>query len=114
MKNLIFGILLFLLGQSLIWFQTNGQFFWPLFKKNPVILSIVGGSIISYLFIVATNFVAIYYNGQIWPGRFIAFSTGMVSFAILTYLIMGEGLNTKTIISLFLAFLLICVQLFWK
>jgi hypothetical protein len=114
LRNLIYGILLFLIGQSLIWFQTNGQFVWPWFKKNPIIVALIGGSTISYMFIVATKFIAEYYDGQLWPGRFIGFAMGMVSFGLLTYFIMDESLNQKTIISLSLSMLLICVQLFWK
>ena len=107
-------MMLFLIGQSLIWFQTNGQFVWPWFKRNPIAVAVIGGSVISYIFIKATYLVASYYDGQLWPGRFIGFTLGILSFSILTYLIMGEGLNTKTIISLILAILLICVQIFWK
>jgi Kef-type K+ transport system membrane component KefB len=98
----------------MIWFQTNGQFVWPWFKRNPVLIALIGGSTISYMFIIATKYVAEYYDGQLWPGRFIGFAMGMVSFGILTYFIMDEPLNQKTIISLSLSVLLICVQLFWK
>lgn len=98
----------------MIWFQTNGQFIWPWFKKNPLIISVVAGTTISYIFIKATSLVAEYYNGQIWPGRFIAFSMGMFAFAILTSLIMGEGINTKTGVLISLSFIIICVQIFWK
>lgn len=98
----------------MIWFQTNGQFVWPWFKRNPVLIALIGGSTISYMFIIATKHVAEYYDGQLWPGRFIGFAMGMVSFGILTYFIMDEPLNQKTIISLSLSVLLICVQLFWK
>ena len=36
------------------------------------------------------------------------------AFAFLTWYFMGEGINTKTMVSLALAFALICVQLLWK
>ena len=114
MKNLIIGAFLFVVAQSLIWIQTNGQFVWPWFKKNPVILSVVGGSIISYIFIKATALVAVHFDGLLWPGRFIGFSTGIFIFTFMTYYFMKEGINIKTAISLVLAFALISVQLFWK
>lgn len=114
MRGLIFGILLFFLGQSMIWFQTNGQFIWPWFKKNPLLISIVAGTTISYIFIKATALVAGYYEGAIWPGRFIAFSMGMLSFAFLTSTILGEGINLKTGVLIFLACVIVCIQLFWK
>jgi len=45
---------------------------------------------------------------------FVGFSMGICSFAFLTWYFMGEGINTKTMVSLALAFALICVQLLWK
>ncbi|MDB9899925.1 hypothetical protein OAC86_00100 [bacterium] len=107
-------MLLFLAGQTMIWFQTNGQFISPWAKKNPLIIAAVGGTIISYMFIKATAYIAGYYDGQLWPGRFIGFSMGICSFAYLTWYFMGEGINTKTMVSLVLALALICVQLLWK
>ena len=64
---LFYGFLLFLIGQALIWIQSNGQFIWPWFKKNPLILSIAGGTIISYLFIKATAQLVEHFDGLLWP-----------------------------------------------
>ena len=33
MNNLILAFLLYIVGQSVIWFQSNGQFIWPWFKE---------------------------------------------------------------------------------
>lgn len=114
MKNLIIGVTLMVLGQTLIWYQTNGQFVWEWFKKNPLILSIGFGTIISYLFIYATRYLVAYFDGLLWPGRFIGFGMGMISFSILTWYFMGEGLSTKTIVSLGLALILVSIQILWK
>ena len=114
MRSLIIGGLLFILGQSLIWIQTNGQFVWPWFKKNPIPISIFFGSVISYILIYATRFVVEHFDGLLWPSRFIGFATGIVSFATLTYIFLGEGVTPKTGVSLVLAIGLILIQLFWK
>tara|TARA_Y100001963_G_C6516548_1_gene324591 strand:- start:210 stop:560 length:351 start_codon:yes stop_codon:yes gene_type:complete len=114
MTKLVLSVLLFLLGQILIWFQTNGQFIWTWFEKNPLILSIVGGSTISYAFIYGTKFAYEHFDGLLWPGRFLGFALGISSYAVLTWLFMGEGINLKTMTSLILAIGIICVQLFWK
>jgi hypothetical protein len=98
----------------MIWIQTNGQFVWPWFKKNPIIVSITFGSVISYILIYATRFVVEHFDGLLWPSRFIGFSTGILSFSILTYMFLGEGINTKTAVSLILALSLVAIQLFWK
>jgi hypothetical protein len=114
LRGLLLGIFFYLIGQILIWFQTNGQFISPWVKRNPLIVSAIGGTIISYMFIRATALIAEYYDGMIWPGRFIGFAAGIISFAYLTRVFMGEGLNIKTLISLGLALTLIAVQIFWK
>jgi hypothetical protein len=114
MKNLIIGAFLFVVAQSLIWIQTNGQFVWPWFKKNPIIISILGGSVISYIFIKATALVAEHFEGLLWPGRFLTQGIGIVVFFLMTLLLLNEGVNTKTAISLVLAVILISVQIFWK
>jgi len=114
MSKLFLTVTLFLVGQTLIWFQTNGQFLWSWFAKNPLILSLVGGTTISYAFILATRFAYEHFDGLLWPGRFIGFGTGMISFVLLTWVFMGEGITTKTAISLVLATTLVCIQVFWK
>jgi hypothetical protein len=114
LRNLLAGILLFLIGQSLVWFQTNSQFFSTWAKNHPWIISITGGTIISFTFIHATNFLAKYYNGELWPGRFIGFATGMIAFSTLTYMIMNENINAKTFVCLGLACAIILIQLLWK
>ena len=114
MKNLITGTFLFIIGQSLIWFQTNGQFIWPWFKKNPLIVSLIAGTGISYIFIIATRTIAEYYGGLLWPGRFIAFGSGIVGFTFLTWYFMNEGINVKTAVSLLLAISLVSIQILWK
>jgi hypothetical protein len=103
-----------MLGQSLIWIQTNGQFIWPWFKKHPIAVSIITGSVISYIVIYATRMVVEHFDGVLWPGRFIGFSSGMIVFALMTWAFMGEGVNVKTGISLVLALALIFVQIFVK
>lgn len=114
MRGLLIGILCFLVGQTLIWFQTNGQFINEWAKNNTLILSLVGGTTISYFFINGTRLIAEHYDGLLWPGRFIGFSMGITSFAFLTWWLMGEGINMKTTICVILAVAIISIQLFWK
>ena len=68
----------------------------------------MGGTLISYIFITA------HYEGMIWPGRLIGFSVGVITFSILTYMMMNEGINTKTLVSLILALGIILTQVFIK
>jgi hypothetical protein len=111
--NLIYATILFLIAQSLIFFQANGQFFNDWASRNTLILSVVGGSVISYIFILATKMSYLHFD-TVWPGRFLGFSVGIVSYAILTWIFMGEGINIKTALSLILATSIILIQIFWK
>ena len=69
---------------------------------------------ISYILIIATKYVVAGFDGLLWPGRLVGFGTGMIVMAILTYCYMGEGITTKTLISLVLATTLVFIQVFWK
>tara|TARA_R100000664_G_C2730619_1_gene121264 strand:+ start:486 stop:830 length:345 start_codon:yes stop_codon:yes gene_type:complete len=114
MSKLLIGTLLFFFGQILIWFQTNGQFKWEWCAKHPFAMACIFSIPISFAFILATKYVVGYFDGQLWPGRFLGFATGMISFAILTGIYMNEGINAKTMISLVLATALVAIQIFWK
>ena len=114
MMKLLTSVLLFFFGQTLIWYQTNGQFKWKWFADHPLLVACIFAVPISYAFIIATKLVVGYFDGSLWPGRFIGFATGMTSFAILTSLYMNEGINAKTAISLVLATALVLIQILWK
>lgn len=110
--KLIYAIGLFLLGQTLIWFQTNGQFVNKWAKEHPFWMACIFSIPISYSFIHATRLVVEHYEGLLWPGRLIGFACGMVSFYLMTLAFMGEGLTLKTSLTLGLAFCIILIQVF--
>ena len=103
----------FLLVQIITWFQLNGQFFSSWFKDNVFLLCLLGIPI-SWLYIEATRLGFIAFDGLIWPGRLLGFAMGMLTFAVLANIFMGEGLTNKTIVSLILATILTFIQVFWK
>ena len=103
----------FLLVQLVTWFQLNGQFVWPWFKNNVFLLCLLGISI-SWGYIEATRLSFIAFDGILWPGRLLGFGMGMLSFAVLANMFLGEGITVKTMVSLVLATVLVCIQVFWK
>ena len=111
--KLLTGIFYFSLGHLFVFFQLNGQFVWPWFKNNMLLVCLMGIPI-SWFYIEATRYGFIAFEGVLWPGRFLGFATGIFSFAICTQIFMGEGLNTKTMVSLALATALTLIQIFWK
>jgi hypothetical protein len=113
MKNILIGILFYLLAQGTTWFQMQGQFIWEFFKKNPLIISLLGIPI-SYLFIMATKYTVEGSDGLLWPSRFIGFGIGIIVYGILVSVYFNEGINPKTLISLLLSIIIICIQVLWK
>ena len=98
---LILCIGTFLLVQLVTWFQLNGQFVWPWFKNNVFLLCLLGIPI-SWGYIEATRLGFIAFDGMLWPGRLLGFGMGMLSFAVLAYIFLGEQIGSETITGLIL------------
>ena len=111
--SLTVGMILFFITHIIIWIQINGQFVWPWFKEHIFIISLFGAPI-SYLLIISTKYMVEGFNGQLWPGRLVGFSLGMIVFAVLTAHFLNEGITSKTAVSLVLALGLVLIQIFWK
>ena len=113
LQKLILGTLLFLLGQTLVWYQINGQFISTWMKKHPLAVLFLGVPI-SYVYIYATQYLVEAFDGDMWPQRLIGFSMGMIAFAFLTWLHLNQGITLKTGVTLTLAVAIVLIQVFWK
>ena len=113
LQKLILETLLFLLGQTLVWYQINGQFISTWMKKHPLAVSFLGVPI-SYVYIYATQYLVEAFDGDMWPQRLIGFSMGMIAFAFLTWLHLNQGITLKTGVTLTLAVAIVLIQVFWK
>ena len=112
-KALGLGALLYFVGQVVTYYQLNGQFLWEWAKRNPFMMSLLGIPV-SLIFIWATKHTVEAFDGLMWPQRFIGFASGILIYAWGTSYYFNQPIDTKTMISLGLALLLICVQIFWK
>jgi hypothetical protein len=112
-KNILFCILIFIIAQTLVWLQLNGQFVWDSFRKHEWVLLLLGVPI-SWLFLNSTRYGVAAFDGLLWPQRFIAFACGIIIFTFLTWYLKGEGLTTKTMVSLGLSFIILSIQILWK
>ena len=113
-KDLLIGVFMFLVAHILTFFQLNGQFLktdW--FRKNEILVA-AAGIILSFFYIWGTKYTVSGFGGMLWPARFIGFGVGMIIYALLVNYHFGETLTPKTIFSLCIALLLICVQVLWK
>jgi len=106
----LYAIAMFAAAQGLAWLQINGQFVSEWCKSNSFLLSLLGIPI-SYLFIHATGLTFVALDNRAWPGRLLTFAVGIVMFTILTWLLLGEPLTWKTVVSLLLTFIIIALQI---
>ena len=95
--------------QIVIWFQLNAQVKWDWFKDNYWLMSLLGVPI-SYALMYSTKY-GFEGFGELWPIRLMGFVTGIISFPVITYLVLGEGVTLKTGISLILATVILLLQL---
>ncbi len=111
MFYLILGIALFFVGQILGWFQLNAQSFSEWWSDKAVFSAIILGVPTSILFWYGWKYV-VQETGSAWTARFIASSAGLIIFPILTWVFLDESMfTTKTMICLFLAVLILFIQL---
>jgi hypothetical protein len=113
-KDMLIGIFMFGMAHILTFFQLNGQFFkidW--FRKNEILVA-AAGIILSFFYIWGTKYTVSGFDGLLWPARFVGFGVGMIIYAIGVNYFFGETLNPKTIVSLCLSLILICIQVLWK
>jgi len=108
-KNIIITISILFFTQIMVWYQLNGQLIWKWFKDNPLILACMGLPI-SYLFILTTK-LGYEGFGALWPIRLLGFATGMISFPVITYFMLDEGITLKTGISIALSIIIMILQL---
>ena len=92
-----------------VWFQLNGQLKWDWWKENIWMVCLMGIPI-SYAFYKATTYGYIGF-GSLWPIRLLGFATGMITFPIITWLVLGEGITLKSGLSLGLAVIIMLLQL---
>ena len=110
-KYIVISILLFVIGNILVWFQLNSQLVWDWAKgsKSMWIMSLLGVPI-SLLFWSCTKWGYLGF-GNLWSVRWLAFGSSMLVFPIMTYFFLGEALTIKTLISIVLAILIMLLQL---
>ena len=108
MNKLFMAISVSLLGHILAWIHMQAQFKWT-WASNTWWIAI-GGIPISYAFFYGTKW---YYEffGNYWYVRPIGFGMATIVFTFLTWLVLHELPDTRTIISLILSIVIILIQL---
>ena len=111
---MIIGMLFYLIANIFAWFSINLQFISDWWKGKEVLSAAIFSFPIIYLYILATKEIMKETN-LLWTSKIVGFGVGNVSFAILTYALMKEGmLNPKTLLCFLLSLLIIFIQIYWK
>ena len=108
MNKLWVALLMSVIGNITAWFHMQGQFKYEWAKSWWWI--ILGGVPISILFYWSTRFFYEYF-GKYWYVRPVGFGLSTITFGILTWLLLGETPDNRTIVTLFLSALIIAIQL---
>ena len=111
--SILFVFVIYVLSQAFTFYQLQGHLWNDWIKRNPFIMSLIGLPV-SYLVILASREMVSLYDGQTWPNRIIGFSIGVFVFGIMSWVLLKEPVNLKTIVCLSLSFIILCIQLFWK
>jgi multidrug transporter EmrE-like cation transporter len=109
LKGFIFG----LIAQILTFIQLQGQMKYDFLKNNLWFTAFLGVPI-SLLFMFSVRNLVTAYNNEMWPSRLIGFGIGVIVFAIMSYYMFKEPINTKTLVCLGLASIILLIQLIWK
>ena len=111
--KLAIGVLFFLFGQIMGWYQLNLQKMYDWWADKPLLSAILMGIPTSVLFWYGWKYIS-EATGSVWSARFIGSSAGFVIFPILTWFMLGESMFTaKTLVCLFLSVLIILIQIFY-
>ena len=110
-KYILLSTFLFLFSQILIWYQLNSQLVWKWAEgyKSMLWMSLLGIPISALMwYCTKIGYVGF---GSLWAVRFMGFATSMLIFPIMTYFDLGEPMTLKVWITLFLALIIMILQL---
>lgn len=111
--KLLLGILFGTLAQIFVFLQIQGSLKYQFLQDNKWLV-LLSGIPITWLFIESVKNIYTWSGGQLWPGRLIGFSIGIIVFTIMSMILFGEGITAKTGICLILSIIILGIQIFWK
>ena len=108
MNKLLMGLVISFVGHIIAWFHMQGQFKYEWARS--IWWVVLGGIAISLCFYYGTRWYYEYFNNY-WYVRPIGFGMATLIFGIMTWLILDELPDTRTIICLILSVIIIIIQL---
>ena len=116
MNKILIGLFIFVaytVSQVFTFYQLQGHLWNKWIKDNPLLMTILGLPI-GYVVILASRQMVELWGGQTWPNRIIGFCLGVIVFSIMSWCMLKEPVTLKTSVCLFLSFVILGIQLFWK
>jgi len=112
-EKIIIGAGLFLLAQTVSWFQLNLQFINDWWKDKGLLTVVLLGIPCGLSFWYAWRFTAEGLGKSVWSARFMSFGLSYVTFPILTSVFLKESMMTaKTLSCVALSLLIVVIQIF--
>tara|TARA_A100001515_G_scaffold140480_1_gene136234 strand:- start:9 stop:353 length:345 start_codon:yes stop_codon:yes gene_type:complete len=108
MNKLLMGLVISFVGHIIAWFHMQGQFKYEWARS--IWWVVLGGIPISLCFYYGTRWYYEYFNNY-WYVRPIGFGMATLIFGIMTWLVLDELPDTRTIICLILSVIIIIIQL---
>lgn len=112
-KPIIIAVILFILGNTLAWFQANSQFLWKWWYDHPFLTIFMYSIPTSMAFYFGWRY-AVEATGSLWSARMLGFGVSTIIFGAISYLLKGEGITTKTAVCLLLSIAIILIQALWR
>jgi hypothetical protein len=110
--KMVYAVLLFVLGHTLGWYAHNLQFVNEYWKDRAVLSIVVFGIPSLFAFWFGTKF-AMEAVPELWTARFMAAVFSYLTFPVMTWYYLDESMFTvKTMSCIFLAFLILMIQMF--
>jgi hypothetical protein len=116
MNKILIGLFIFVtytVSQIFTFYQLQGHLWNKWIKDNPLLMTIFGLPI-GYVVILASRQMVELWGGQTWPNRIIGFCLGVIVFSFMSWFMLKEPVTLKTSVCLFLSFVILGIQLFWK
>ena len=109
-KYIILTTLLFTITNVVIWYQLNSQLVWDWAKGGKGLLFTAALAIPISLALWWCTKWGYQGFGNLWAVRFMAFASSMITFPIMTYLLLGEPMTIKVIATVILAIVIMIIQ----
>jgi len=111
---IFYGILLFIMGQTLSWFQSNSTIVGESFGDKAILFACLTAPLTTLCFAYGTKFLYSEVE-SLWSIRFLTFGIGYLVFIPLTWYFLGEEILTiKNAVSFLLCVALLATQALLK